>query len=270
MFQHSTSACPKKARRRPRTFTGCWTCRKRKVRCDQGKPCCSACQRLGLVCTGYGPKLVWADEDSNLPYKSDGRRSLSCESTWGNTQVLDSELVDFLIARCDEEDVDTGRGIQLALQTLATNPFSAFKLNPVRNVREDKDGTTETSLSLVQLLYNRDQAATERHLFHHYVNHLAFIMMPFEHPRNPWKSSYPAVALQHSSLGQRALYNAILAHSAFHLSQLSADKRHMTMVAVKHYNLAIPFLTESLGCQDAHYAEMLAAISTLMLAEVCP
>ncbi|KAL4797615.1 hypothetical protein BDV19DRAFT_358390 [Aspergillus venezuelensis] len=32
---------------------GCTTCKRRRVKCDEGKPYCHACQRLGLVCGGY-------------------------------------------------------------------------------------------------------------------------------------------------------------------------------------------------------------------------
>ncbi|KAL1881443.1 hypothetical protein VTK73DRAFT_3961 [Phialemonium thermophilum] len=39
-----------------RTKTGCLTCRKRKKKCDEGKPECSNCIRGGFVCAGYPPQ----------------------------------------------------------------------------------------------------------------------------------------------------------------------------------------------------------------------
>ncbi|AAS50191.1 AAL175Wp [Eremothecium gossypii ATCC 10895] len=49
--------------RRPRakTFTGCWTCRLRKVKCDLGKPSCQRCEKSGLDCGGYDIKLRWSN-----------------------------------------------------------------------------------------------------------------------------------------------------------------------------------------------------------------
>ncbi|AET41446.1 Arg81p Ecym_8159 [Eremothecium cymbalariae DBVPG len=49
--------------RRPRakTFTGCWTCRIRKVKCDLGKPNCQRCEKSGLSCGGYDIKLRWSN-----------------------------------------------------------------------------------------------------------------------------------------------------------------------------------------------------------------
>ncbi|TIA32887.1 trimeric LpxA-like protein [Aureobasidium pullulans] len=39
-----------------RTKTGCYTCRHRKKKCDEGKPHCGNCVRGGFLCQGYGPK----------------------------------------------------------------------------------------------------------------------------------------------------------------------------------------------------------------------
>lgn len=42
---------------------GCVTCRRRRVKCDETKPVCSACLRLGLDCAGYlRPRLRFKDE----------------------------------------------------------------------------------------------------------------------------------------------------------------------------------------------------------------
>ncbi|TVY91676.1 Agroclavine dehydrogenase [Lachnellula willkommii] len=45
----------------PRTRTGCLTCRKRKVKCDEAKPVCSRCQRLQRECT-------WSDDMQVVPH----------------------------------------------------------------------------------------------------------------------------------------------------------------------------------------------------------
>ncbi|TVY19287.1 Transcriptional regulatory protein moc3 [Lachnellula arida] len=47
---------PKQPRLRaskPKTRTGCKTCRARRVKCDEGKPCCARCLRYGADCEGY-------------------------------------------------------------------------------------------------------------------------------------------------------------------------------------------------------------------------
>ncbi|KAJ4165226.1 hypothetical protein LMH87_006867 [Akanthomyces muscarius] len=40
---------------------GCSTCTKRRIRCDGSRPTCLKCEKKGLACPGYGPRLRWAD-----------------------------------------------------------------------------------------------------------------------------------------------------------------------------------------------------------------
>ncbi|KAH8655412.1 fungal-specific transcription factor domain-containing protein [Xylariales sp. PMI_506] len=42
-----------------KTFTGCWTCRARKVKCDEARPICSQCTAKRLKCEGYQVRLRW-------------------------------------------------------------------------------------------------------------------------------------------------------------------------------------------------------------------
>lgn len=47
------------ARRKGRTFEGCWTCRSRKVKCDLTKPQCNRCLKSNRICQGYEIRLGW-------------------------------------------------------------------------------------------------------------------------------------------------------------------------------------------------------------------
>lgn len=47
-------------RKKTKTFTGCGTCRLRKIKCDLRKPSCSRCERSGLICAGYQIVLCWS------------------------------------------------------------------------------------------------------------------------------------------------------------------------------------------------------------------
>ncbi|ODQ78022.1 hypothetical protein BABINDRAFT_40339 [Babjeviella inositovora NRRL Y-12698] len=46
--------------KRSKSFTGCFTCRSRKIRCDLQKPFCQRCQKAGFACGGYDVKLRWS------------------------------------------------------------------------------------------------------------------------------------------------------------------------------------------------------------------
>lgn len=50
----------KRAKVYSRTFVGCWTCRRRKIKCDATRPHCLRCTKSKLNCEGYGIKLNWS------------------------------------------------------------------------------------------------------------------------------------------------------------------------------------------------------------------
>ncbi|KAL9126937.1 MAG: hypothetical protein Q9217_004095 [Psora testacea] len=57
----------------PRSRFGCWTCRTRKVKCDEARPECNPCSRLGHTCD-YNPRLLFKDDTSRVVEKLSGKR----------------------------------------------------------------------------------------------------------------------------------------------------------------------------------------------------
>ena len=57
----ASTPVPARTRLPPRSRTGCWTCRTRKVKCDEGRPICGQCSRLGHTCD-YSPRLSFRDD----------------------------------------------------------------------------------------------------------------------------------------------------------------------------------------------------------------
>jgi len=60
------------SRKRTKTFTGCWTCRGRKLKCYEETPTCQQCANKGLECGGYRVSLQWLppetdSSDASLP-----------------------------------------------------------------------------------------------------------------------------------------------------------------------------------------------------------
>ncbi|KAI1436718.1 fungal-specific transcription factor domain-containing protein [Xylaria sp. CBS 124048] len=67
----NTNANPKaKTQMHRRSRTGCYTCRLRRKKCDEGTPMCSACKHLGLHCE-YKRPLWWSNGDSRRQQKED-------------------------------------------------------------------------------------------------------------------------------------------------------------------------------------------------------
>lgn len=52
----------------------CWTCRTRRVKCDECTPSCRICRTAGLTCAGYGVRLVWDGDDDTARQRPRGRR----------------------------------------------------------------------------------------------------------------------------------------------------------------------------------------------------
>src|SRR2546423_943477 len=57
----ATANVPSRTRLPPRSRTGCWTCRTRKVKCSEERPACVQCTRLGHTCD-YSPRLSFRDD----------------------------------------------------------------------------------------------------------------------------------------------------------------------------------------------------------------
>ncbi|KAI1775232.1 hypothetical protein F4818DRAFT_43188 [Hypoxylon cercidicola] len=65
------NAAPKKTAARKRTKTGCLTCRKRRIKCDEGRPTCNNCLKSKRQCEGYNQRVVFKDPlgaFSNAPF----------------------------------------------------------------------------------------------------------------------------------------------------------------------------------------------------------
>ncbi|KAI3402129.1 hypothetical protein diail_58 [Diaporthe ilicicola] len=60
-------SAPKKANIRKRTKTGCLTCRKRRIKCDEGKPICHNCIKSKRQCEGYNTRVVFKNPMGALP-----------------------------------------------------------------------------------------------------------------------------------------------------------------------------------------------------------
>ncbi|KAK4193940.1 transcriptional regulatory protein moc3 [Podospora australis] len=57
----SQNPAPKKSNIRKRTKTGCLTCRKRRIKCDEGKPTCGNCIKSKRECEGYNQRIVFKE-----------------------------------------------------------------------------------------------------------------------------------------------------------------------------------------------------------------
>lgn len=46
--------------------TGCGSCKRRKVKCDETRPKCTRCRKAGIICTGFAQRLRFVDENPRI------------------------------------------------------------------------------------------------------------------------------------------------------------------------------------------------------------
>ncbi|KAI1386435.1 fungal-specific transcription factor domain-containing protein [Hypoxylon trugodes] len=74
-----------------RSREGCWTCKKRRKKCDNGSSPCNNCKRLGLECD-RGTRLVWEDDVRRDGMKRRGPplRKPNVEGKLGSSHLKDT------------------------------------------------------------------------------------------------------------------------------------------------------------------------------------
>ncbi|KUJ14113.1 uncharacterized protein LY89DRAFT_651193 [Mollisia scopiformis] len=78
-----------------RVRTGCLTCRRRRVKCDQAKPTCERCRTANFVCEGYeAPRQAPARTPPRIspPPRSRGSRSPLAEMPWRHADWRQEQL----------------------------------------------------------------------------------------------------------------------------------------------------------------------------------
>ncbi|KIW69501.1 hypothetical protein PV04_05374 [Phialophora macrospora] len=258
-----------------RTFDACWTCRRRRVSCDGSAPTCSSCRRLSLNCEGYSVRLVWVDGKKGM-YESRSRRTLNYLSTWAGQSPYTPAQVDHLV---DPESEDGC--CRCTLHTAGCNPFRI--LRPIDACSEPAATPSSDSASDVSTVEwpstpiwqtpSLNRPWMESMLLNHYVNHVAYLMMPVDSEANPWRCIYPSIAVHHSSQASKSLHDALLSQSAFHLTVLHADNHDLAqeykLYARKRHYSALKTLRASLDYQLDDFTACAAALLTLAQIEGC-
>ncbi|CAG9990775.1 unnamed protein product [Clonostachys byssicola] len=95
--------------RHKKTFTGCWTCRARRIRCDEGKPGCRQCRRKGVLCEGYDVRLQWVRNNrsgDDFPSLFAPRSGIAPDS---NRVIFKAGAVDQILAILDSHEAGTAK-----------------------------------------------------------------------------------------------------------------------------------------------------------------
>ncbi|KPM44125.1 hypothetical protein AK830_g2412 [Neonectria ditissima] len=124
--------------RRRKTFTGCWTCRSRHVKCDEQRPACKRCVAGSFTCRGYDVRLTWVS-------------SAASELPKGNRRVLSQRETESAASHSSPLDVRTTlRQLDGPCEAspMTEGPFSVFQASqPNHPAESHTTGTSPTAFS---------------------------------------------------------------------------------------------------------------------------
>ncbi|KAL4888615.1 fungal-specific transcription factor domain-containing protein [Aspergillus ambiguus] len=188
-----------------RGFTGCSTCRRRHVRCDEASPSCRNCTRLGLECDGtqgrmtfkvYGPPQP--PSESSSAKRHDKKSSISGPIVHEAPTSVASHLVK------PEDDEDAYDGVVVSPSIISDSP-------PVKYRFQDPISPTEFMSSSLDCLEGR--------YYTHFIDQVSTLLLIYDNSINinPFRNCFPDLA--HSS---PSMASAMQALGALHLANTSS------------------------------------------------
>ncbi|KAJ5319002.1 hypothetical protein MYU51_012683 [Penicillium brevicompactum] len=196
-----------------RGFTGCSTCRRRHVRCDEASPACNNCVRLGRECDGaqgqmtfkvYGPSQT---SESAPETKAPKRRKKTSVATPARNETLAVSSV------IREEGHDC---TEVVSPTTVPPPTVQFRF---------QDPVTPASVT-------RSIQRTDERYFAHFIDQVSTLLIIYDCPdnANPYRTMFPDFAKSCPTM-----INAMQALGALHLANTSEgsqrDKHSQTAMA---------------------------------------
>ncbi|KIM92612.1 hypothetical protein OIDMADRAFT_36483 [Oidiodendron maius Zn] len=273
--------------KRTKTYSGCWTCRARGVKCDTTRPACNRCLKSKRACEGYGVRLSWDQEDLSTPNPAKGRL-LFLESDRRHPTFSDKEL-DSAIDSLDSGEIDCP-GCQ-------AGPFFAFRLpssasSDKNETSYNDDSNTSSPIAYDEFAQNlcdeieidevlastpkelnyathEDHAhiqqqllpllrpflvsstAEERRLFHYWVTSASGIMISTGHPDNPYQKIVIPLAMAAAAPSGHIGFNTALLHSIYALTSFNLAQIHHTseahLTAMRHQEISLRHLRCSIS-----------------------
>lgn len=206
-----------------RGFTGCSTCRRRHVRCDEASPACNNCVRLGRQCDGaqgqmtfkvYGP----SQKSESRPQSRSGTPNRRGKSSVASPESSDNSA---LSPSKKEGDLRNCKDVVISPTSLP-QPTVQFRF---------QDPVTPASVT-------RSIQRTDELYLAHFVDRVSTLLIIYDIPdnANPYRTLFPDFAKSSPTM-----INAMQALGALHLANTSEgsqrDKHSQT--AMGKYGLVV-------------------------------
>ncbi|KAJ5113961.1 hypothetical protein N7456_002495 [Penicillium angulare] len=239
---HPSTAPPRKRVRRwhHRGFTGCSTCRRRHVRCDEASPICNNCTRLGLDCDGAQGRMTFK------VYGPTHTQEPAPKAPRTRKKALDSSLCDGI----------PGTGAFALNQEENEEPVEAVVISPTTVSQQAQvNFCFQDPISLAPRVPASIQGTDERY-FTHFIDQVSTLLLIYDNSmnQNPYRNYFPDFARSSPSmvgamqaLGALHLANTTIGpHRNSHLQQ--AMRKYGEVVQLFRARYARP--SQQLGMTD--------------------
>lgn len=285
------------------TYTGCWTCRKRHVKCSEERPECNRCKKAGFECAGYDFKFAGSGSLRTF------RRPVAPGSSSLQQPALSSAQVTGYLEELDAVANSTQKG-----------PFSVLSFGPAEASTDTSEELRDTIIPFSNLerlhdnfnpdiasspgdsgyqsslgAHNEDNVKTiprshpdsppmvmephlisvsmrQSELFEHWTTFVCNNLSPLSaSSANPFRYVYPSLALEGimtsaDTAGPRlAVWHGICGTAAWSLSKLKPENNSYHALSVYHDQLALQYIQQNIVHPDGLIdAAIPAAIMTCL------
>lgn len=223
--QSPESAPPRKRVRRwhHRGFTGCSTCRRRHVRCDEASPVCNNCVRLGLECDGtqgrmtfkvYGPSKQEQDSQTTQPKPARKRRKLTSPDSSSESSSTGS----LVVRRGKREEEEEAAVVAAGCEGLIVSPTTVRPTPPPPSQFEFQfQFRFQEPISPANLMASSLKFTDDRY-YTHFIDQVSTLLLIYDNAMNtnPYRSNFPDLARSSPSM-----VGAMQALGALHLANTS-------------------------------------------------
>ncbi|TDZ61791.1 putative transcriptional regulatory protein [Colletotrichum trifolii] len=237
-----------------RSRTGCLTCRDDGYKCDEAKPECGRCTRLGKTCKGYGLRVRWKTMDSSAP-PSKVAKKRSPRSSKTASQQTSSSSSSPTSTRTSMTAAAEVTAAAAAAAAAAAGPISGTTADLVRNPS----------------YVSPDVSPTTRFLLHHWTSSLASVLsVAAGVVRNPFLEHLTPMmmrsdALLHAVTSMAAGHLGVVLRSRSSSSSSNDDDAALQGLAARHMLAAVSSLRASIQTADTQVS--LATILMLQLSD---
>jgi hypothetical protein len=221
-----------------RGFTGCSTCRRRHVRCDEASPTCKNCTRLGLECDGSQGRMTFkvygAPPTADHPLTAPKKREKSAPRSSHRRAKEDSDHIDGVVV-----SPATATKPKLLIFQFE-NPVSSVdvaddNIKVKREVEEDMElalvpTTVDSTTKALQYIFVHYKPSVssldclEGRYYTHFVEEVATLLLIYDNSTNvnPFRRCFPDVSQSSPSMA-----NAMEALGALHLANTSTGQQRI-------------------------------------------